>query len=663
MARRTAVARRGAALIALLAGLSAAGAPAAAKLLKFEVLRVESPAFEGRVFGPAGTYDKIVARATVAVDPADRHNRGIVDLALAPRGASGLVEAVGEVEIVTPTDAAKANRALFYEAVNRGRKLALQLLDDAPAGNALAKAGDAGNGFLMERGFTVVWSGWQGDTPAGDGRLTFAPPVVPNVTGPSREEFVFDNTTNPVFAPLSYPAADLDPAKASLTVRERADDPRQTPPGLGFAYEGPSRISIRRPAGFDAGAIYEFIYPAKDPRVMGLGFAAVRDVVSFLRRDKADAGGAPNPLARVAFERAIGFGISQSGRFMRDFLYQGFNEDEAGRVVFEGVMPHIAGGKKTFVNYRFAQPGRHSQQHAETTYPGDQFPFTYPVLTDDRTGRTDGLLAGCLAAGNCPKVMQTDTGLELYQSRASLVVTDTKGEAIELPPNVRVYLMSNVPHFSPAGAKPAIRPACEQPTNPLHAGAPMRALVAAMDEWLATGAPPPDSRYPSRKDGTLVPREADAVGFPAIPGFPYTGLVNRATVVDHSVMPPVRGAAYPVFVGRTDEDGHDLAGIRLPTLEAPTATYISWNYRKEGFARGELCDLTGSTLPLAATAEERAARHDPRRSLAERYPGAADYAARVEAAARRLVAERLMLDEDAQRFVEAAKSAPQRAAR
>jgi hypothetical protein len=327
-------------------------------------------------------------------------------------------------------------------------------------------------------------------------------------------------------------------------------------------------------------------------------------------------------------------------------------------------MPHIAGGKRTFINYRFAQPGRHSQQHAETTYPGDQFPFTYPVLTDKLTGRTDGILARCLAAGNCPKVMQTDTGLEIYQSRASLVVTDTEGRPIEMPENVRVYLLANLPHFAPAGAKPGATKACEQSSNPLHAGAPMRALVAAMDSWIATGAPPPDSRYPSRKDGTLVPPAADAVGFPAIPGFPYTGLVNRPTVVDDSVMPPRRGAAYPIFVGRTDADGHDVAGIRLPAVAAPVATYTSWNYRKEGFAKGELCDLIGATLPFAATREEREARHDPRPSLAERYPGPADYVTAVEAAARRLVADRLLLPADADRFVaEASRNAPQRAAR
>jgi alpha/beta hydrolase family protein len=622
---------------------------AEAKLARLEVLRIESPAFEGRVFGTVGTYDKIVARATIAVDPGDPHNADIVDLALAPKDAQGLVEAVSEVEILRPTDAAQGNRRLFYEVLNRGRKLSLVLLNDAPGGNGLATAAQAGNGFLMERGYTIVWAGWQGDVAAGDGRMTFAPPVVPGITGRTREEFVFDNTANPAAASLTYPVADLAHPGARLSVREHADDERASPPGLAVTFASATQVSITRPSGYDAGAIYELVYEAKDPKVMGLGFAVARDVVSFLKHGSSSDG---NPLAATRFDYAVGFGISQSGRYLRDFLYQGFNEDEAGRVVFEALMPHIGGSKKTFINARFAQPGRQSQQHSENAFPGDQFPFTYAVLKDPISGRTDGLLARCLARNNCPKIMQTDSGLEVYQSRASLVVTDPSGAAIDLPENVRVYLMANVPHFAPANAMPSTNAVCEQPLNPLHAGAPMRALLVAMDGWVTGGGAPPPSRYPSRRDGTLVAPDKSAVGFPAIPGFAYVGLINRLTLVDHATMPPTKGAGYAVFVGKTDADGHDAAGIRLPALDAPVATYESWNFRKEGFAAGDLCDLSGSTLPLAATREERLARQDPRRSLAERYPTPGDYVAAVSASTERLVQDRLMLPADAKRLVE-----------
>jgi hypothetical protein len=326
-------------------GIVGLAQPLGAKVIKFEILRTESPAFEGRTFGAIGTHDRIIARATVAVARDDPHNSIIVDIDRAPRNAQGLVEAVSDVEILRPTIAANANHHLLYEVVNRGSKLGLALFNATGIINEPVKAADAGNGFLMGRGYTVVWSGWQGDTAPGGGRLTFSPPTVPQVTGLAREEFIFDHLENPALATLSYPAADLDPAHTKLTVRQREADSRATPSDLSVKFDGQNRIAINRPADFDAGAIYEFIYLAKDPKVMGLGLAATRDIVSFLRNEKADAGGAPNVLAGQ-IDRAIGFGASQSGRYLHDFLYLGFNTDEAGRAVFEGLMAHISGGKR-----------------------------------------------------------------------------------------------------------------------------------------------------------------------------------------------------------------------------------------------------------------------------------------------------------------------------
>ena len=639
------------AAVVVVAGVAGLAQPLAAKVVKFEVLRIESPAFEGRSFGAVGTYDRIIARATIAVAPGTPHNSLIVDVERAPRNAQGLVEAATEVEILRPTVAANGNRALLYDVVNRGSKRALTMFNDSSAGNDLAKATDAGSGFLMNRGYIMVWSGWQGDVSAGGGRKVISVPTVTGVTGLSREEFVFDNLQNPVVAPLSYPAADLDPAHAKLTVRQREADPRVTPAGLEFRFEGPNKISITRPEGFDAGAIYELIYQAKDPKVMGLGFAATRDLVSFLRNEAADAAGTPNVLAG-RIDRAIAFGQSQSGRYLQDFLYLGFNTDEAGRAVFEGLMPHIAGGKKMFTNYRFAQPGRNMQQHADTLYPGGDFPFAYPVITDPLTGRTDGVLARCLAAGNCPKIVKTDTELEFYQSRASLVTTDTQGNALTMPDNVRLFLLASLQHAAPANAKSGLSPTCIFPTNPLYAGPPLRALLVALDAWITRGTQPPASRYPSRADGTLVEPTAAAVGFPNIPGLTFPPSVNRATVVDNKAMPPARGAAYPVFVPKSDADGRNIAGIRLPNLEAPIATHTGWNLRKAGFGEGELCDNTGSMLPFAKTREERLASGDPRPSLAERYPQAGDRTAAMERAAGKLVQDRLLLEEDVKSFLQ-----------
>ena len=625
--------------------------PCSAKIVKFEIVKVESPAFEGRVFGTVGTYDRILARATIAVAPDDINNKIIVDLDHAPRDAQGQVEATSDVEILKPTVAANGNRTLFYDVLNRGSKLGLALFNDLPAvTNDLVKAADAGNGFLMNHGYTVVWSGWQGDVVPGAGRMTFSPPIVAGVTGLAREDFIFDHTNNPASATLTYPAADLDPAHTKLNVRQREADPRATPAGLDVSFESPTKISIKRPDGFDAGAIYEFIYTAKDPKVMGLGFAATRDLVSFLRHETADATGAANPLAG-RIDRAIGFGLSQSGRYLHDFLYLGFNADEAGRTVFEGLMPHISGGKKTFTNYRFSQPGRSPYEHADMLYPGADFPFTYPVISDSMTGKSDGFLARCLAAGNCPKIIKTDSELEFYQQRASLVVTDTKGDPIAMPDNVRLFLLSNLQHYALARDKSDFVKTCANPTNPLNAGPVVRALLVAMTDWIGKDTLPPSSRYPNRADATLVPPSAESVGFPSIPGFAYPSRIAQPTALKSDEMPPTKGAAYPVFVPKTDADGRDIAGIHLPTLEAPAATHTGWNLRKAGFGDGELCDNNGTMIPFATTKEERLKTHDPRLSMEERYPNEGDRAAAIAKATQQLVSDRLILKEDAGLFI------------
>ena len=650
-------------LIATIAFLGLLAITARAEVVRFEVLKTESPTFEGREFGAVGPYEKIVARAYLEVDPDNEHNSGIVDLALAPRNAAGRVEFVSEVVILKPVDLAKGNGRIFYEVVNRGRRISPGLMNDAPGSNDPTSAADAGNGYLMREGYTIVWSGWQADVPPGEGRMRLEAPVVEGVTGTNRDEFIFENAYDPVVAHLSYPAAELDPAKATLTVRQNEKDPRASPSDLSFEYllvhragvraVSPSQILIHRPAGFDAGAIYEFVYPARDPVVMGLAFASTRDVVSFLRRDTAENPLAPGGVPAIRYAYALG--ISQSGRFLRDSLYQGFNEDEKGRIVFDGIIPHVAGSRKMFTNFRWAQPGRYSRQHETHLTPGDQFPFTYGVLTDPLTGKRDGILARCLEAGNCPKVMHIDTGTEFWQARSSLVVTDTTGADIELPPGVRAYLISSAPHGRALGAVPTETATCEQLSNPIHGGGPMRALLHALDRWVSEGVDPPDSRFPSRAGGTLVAPDPASAEFPAMPQVSYEGVVNGVRVTDYTVVPPKEGDAYPVFVPRVDTDGNDVAGIRVPMLEGPQGTSLGWNLRRKGFAEGELCGLTGSFIPFARTRAERLARGDPRLSIEERYPTREAYVAKVEQAVRRLVKERLLLEEDAKRTLDKAR--------
>jgi hypothetical protein len=624
-----------------------------AEVTRFEVLQ-SAPAFEGRSFGNVGAYVKITARATLAVDPADPKNAIIADIDRAPRDDKGFVEATADVVLLRPADPLRANGTLLVDIPNRGRKLAPELFDDAlqPGSNAAEKAGDAGIGFLHGQGYTMAWIGWQADIASKPAQLALTAPVLKGVTGAVRDEFLFDHMRSPVSVDLSWPIA--DPSQLKVSVRAKWDAPRQQPVGLAIRATGEQTVEISRPAsGFDAGAIYEVTYTARDPAVLGLGFAATRDVVSFLRRDTTSE----NPLAAAGnnfANRAIGFGVSQSGRYLRDFLYLGFNEDLAGRMVFDGLMPHVAGSRRMATNVRFGHPGRNPRHPQDPAWQADLFPFTYQTLDDPLSGRRDGLLQRCRLSATCPRVMQTDSEHEWWASRASLLVTDLAGNHLDLPADVRAYMIAGTPHFEPAGEKMASRPEMALPVNPLHAGAPMRALLSAMQAWIATGEEPPASRVPMRAHGTLV-EAADAMP-QNIPGLPYAAIYTAASLSDNSVFPPKLLGSYPVFVPRADNDGMAIAGIRMLPLAVPRATYTGWNPRAKGFGEGTLFPLQGAVIPFAATRAERYAAGDRRLSLAERYADNAAYVAAVRAAAARMVAERLLLPEDAERAVEAAEA-------
>ncbi|AWN46415.1 hypothetical protein DK419_08870 [Methylobacterium terrae] len=642
-----------------LAGSGLVAGPAGAEVTRFETLKAEKPALQGRSFGERGQAEKVTGRATIALDPADPRNAVIADIALAPRNAEGRVEATADVVLLRPE---RPNGLLIVEIPNRGRKLIGPLVEGSSteASGRLEQADDAGRGFLLSRGYTLAWIGWQGDVAPSDGRagagMGIRLPVLAGITGPSREEWSFDNTTSPIEAPLTWPAADLDPAKARLTVRAKAEDPRTTPPGLSFRFVDAGRIAITRPAGFDGSALYELSYTARDPAVTGLGLAAIRDVATFLRHDAS----ARNPLARdgrSTIDRAIGFGISQSGRVLRDLLYLGLNEDERGRMVFDGMMPHIAGSRRSFTNARFAQPGRNPGPHLDRSYPADQFPFAYATTTDALTGKRDGLFLRCRLGNTCPRLMHVDSEYELWGSRGALVTTDTRGAELEQPPEVRVYMITGAPHFANPDARTATDPACALPVSPVHAGAASRALLTALEAWITDGVAPPASRYPSRADGTLG---APAHLYPPIPGLPYTGLHTPAQWVEPGVQsgpepagPPVVRGTYPLLLPKVDPDGNTLAGLRLPLIEVPRATYTAWNPTR-GVAAETLCNQKGGVLPFAGTRTAAQAAHDPRPSLEERYPDAGDYAAAVKAAADRMVIERTLLPADAEDMAKAA---------
>ena len=639
--------------------------------MRLEIQRVEN-VFEDMSFGSAGPYEKIVGRAYGEVDPTNPLNQDIVNLDKAPTNTRGRVEYAVDFCVLKPTDLGKSNRRILYDTPNRGDKLALIDINDAqkgPTSNDPVSAADAGNGFLMRQGYVLVFSAWQGDAQPGEGHMLAEFPVATNkgapIVGDSREEMIFGHTDSPAVLPLTYPAHSLDQSAATLTVRLYEADARLPVPAERWRYVSPRQIEIDLVEGFDAGAIYEFIYPACDPIVMGLGFVAVRDFVTYMRSTEPDAAGQPHPLSpdpsAPAIDHVIAYGRSQPGRFLREFVRLGFNQDLNGGRVFDGIYASIAGSRRIFLNEPFAQPGRFHRQQEDHLYPGDQFPFSYATRTDSVSGRTDGILARSLATNTCPKIIHVDSSTEFWLGRSSLVVTDEHGGDIEVPDEVRVFLFSGTGHAGPIMLNHAAvfsqNPAYAMNFlnyNPLN-----RSLLVALDQWATQGIPPPDSRVPRSGDGTLArPSPQAATGFPAIPGVRHPERVNELSVMDYSQQPPVPvpGKAYRVLVPKVDADGNELAGIRLPAISVPLGTHTGWNLRGAGFSPGALM-LVGSYFPFAATKEERQANGDPRPSLEERYPSHDAYVVAVSRAAAELQEARLLLAEDAERYVAAAKAA------
>ena len=622
--------------------LAVSATPSDARVTRFEVSTTQ-PAYDGQAFGEAGPYERIEGVAHFAIDPASDRAARIVDIDKAPVNEDGEVAFSAEVVILRPTG--EGSGTLFYEIPNRGRNLSFPLLN-LSGGSDVFTAEDPGDGFMMAEGHTLVWGGWQPGLD--EALLSIDLPMLEGVTGPSREEFIFDDTKGVSTGTLSYPAADMDPGRATLTVRPTPDAPRETPEGLSFRYIDERTIEITRPEGQNAGAIYEFVYPATEAIPAGLAFVATSDLVSFLRGNPGHDAEAPV----TGIERTIGMGISQSGRFLRDLVYQGFNADEGGDRVFDGAMPHIAGSRKTFTNYRFAQPGRYSRQHEDHDFPGDQFPFTYVEATDPLTGETDSILDACQASWTCPMVMHSDTSTEFWQARASLVSTTVEGEPLEMPDEVRLYFLAGAPHFNGWGGTPGESEVCVYPSNPVSAAPTMRALVVAMEAWLRDGTEPPESVYPGLEPETLV--DPDALELPRIDGTVPQPVPNILRVLDHSATPPNAGEAYSVRVPPVDADGIPQGGVREPYIAAPLGTYLGWNLRAEGYGAGDLCSLTGSFIEFPSGQNE----DDGRRPVSSRYNGPEGYREAVRSAAEDLAQRRLMRAEDVEFVVGEAPEFP-----
>ena len=626
--------------------------PAAAEVIRIDITSREP--FGDAVAAKIGPYERLRGRVIYALDPTDDANRRIVDLGLAVTGDEGRVQFYGDIEIIAPVDRAQAQPTVLYVVNNRGRRT----WGSEP--------------FFLSRGYVTVSSGWIAQVPVAQGLLRLEAPVaidpddgVP-VVGLVRAELVTDVVADrlPVSNQLSYEPVSASLGEATLTQRLRETDPPVAIPRdrwrLGARYDGLDEgsglveLEMMLTGGFEPGVIYELIYEARGSVVQGTGFAAMRDLVSFLKHDRSEM----NPLRRSdgapLSERVIGEGQSQSGRAIRMFLHEGFNVDERGRQVFDGLIPTIAGGGQGFFNHRFASPTRTATQHGGHLYPADVFPFTYGDETNPFTGRTDGLLRRARASRTVPKVMHLDTSSEYRHRSGSLVVTDPLGQRDSaLPPEVRVYVFGGAQHGPARG--PSDRG--QQSPNPNNYRPLQEALFLAMDRWLTDGAEPPPSVHPRVADGTLVHWEADASGWRPLPSVAYPTVIQQPELLDYGTAferhrridrhPPRRtGKRYGVRVPAVDADDNERGVLRLPRVEVPVATYTGWNLRSPAIgAETELLSLTGSRIPFPVTAVERAQTGDPRQAVAERYADFEDYRGRYMAAAQRLAADRYLLPE------------------
>jgi len=645
--------------------------PARASVKKIQITAKQSPTFGGYSWPGVGQYEKIVGKAFGELDPKDPKNAVIVDLQLAPRNARGKVEYSFDFYILKPMDLSKGNHRMLYEPPNRGRKT-INALNRGVGGNDPGSVTDAsllGNSFLMPQGYSISFSGWDfsAETNGSDLSTTITLPIAKNpdgssITGPSFEYIVNAGAS---YA-LTYPAATLDRSKATLTHRVHLNDAPQVIPESGWQYDAKGTAITLLPAGtsFVPSDIYEFSYTAKDPTVNGIGFAAVRDWNAWLRYETKDDAGTANPLAgdvtRIYTEVS-----SQPGRFLNDFRHLGFNQAENGKQVFDGMMQWIAAGDGISMNYRWSQPGRTERNRQDHLFVEGRFPFANVETTDPITRKTDSRYARCMASHTCPFAMEIFSANEYWVKAASLMTTDPAGKK-DLPdsPFTRIYFMSSMQHGTGNGAS---RGACQQFQNPLDSQAVQRALFVALDKWASAGMLPPASQVPKLSDGTLVKPDQTTTGFPQIPGVAYSGFKTTRYLLNYgpnfyttgipTINPPVfaapyqdnpaNGPIYPSFVPKTDADGNDIAGLRLPEVQVPLATYTGWALRAAPH-NNDGCEGSGQYIPFPKTKADRLESGDPRLSIEERYGNFETYSSRLQDAINGLVRSGFLLPVDAE---------------
>jgi Alpha/beta hydrolase domain len=636
--------------------------PLAARVVRVEITS-RTDIVNGKAFGDAGPYDRITGRVYFSVAVSNPRNRRIVDLANAVNLKNGEVEFSSDFVAVRPKDLSKGNGSMLLEVPNRGHAFIIALVD----GGDLDIAKDAGDAWLLRSGYTIASLGWQWDAVGPDALRLYAPIARENgktITGLLRgdltpwevmDEIPLGHLITGRMGGTEYPVAAPGDPRNVLTVRDSRDAKRTVIPRSRWQFAHtvngklePSNRFIHLDGGFQPGKIYEYVYVVEGPVVAGLGFAAVRDFASYAKHD---------PHAEIRATRVFGEGISQNGRFLRDFLYQGFNADEAGKMALDGVLAHVAGAGRGSFNYRFAQPSRDAEPMSSIFFPTDIFPFTDLSETDPVTGERGGLLDRATADHVVPKIFFSNTSYEYWGRAAALIhiTPDGKRDAA-ISPSVRIYKFTGLQHFSgpfpPAKGKGDLLG--QEPESPLPIRYFWRAMIRNMDAWVRNKIPPPASSYPKIADGTLVLLRN--YSFPGIPGVNKPHEANAGTRLDFgpnwhagilSLQPPKVGEAFPVLVPQPDSDGNERDGVRLPEITVPLATYAPWNLRDPSIgAQSQRVPFEDSYLPFPKTAAARAESRDPRPSIAERYKSREEYLSRFSRAADELVNERWILEED-----------------
>jgi hypothetical protein len=678
----------------LLACLLALASGAQARVTRFVIEQRQAYA-GGQSWGTAGPYEHIVGRAYFEVDPANPHNAVIFNLDKAPRNVRGMVEFSAPVFILKPVNVALGNGKIFYNVNNRGNSDLGFVSDASKVGRHVLEQ--------LKKGYSLVDAGWHGDGVPNARQLFPQFPVATQadgqpIVGPLRLEF-FGGTmlgASPFSRPFvsgfrPYETSDTDTTHSTLTQRERADSARMPVPADAWAFGNcptgrdslkPTTTDICLFEGFSPDRLYELIYPAKSPIVMGLGYAVTRDVGSFFRNQLQDDAGTPNPLAPTGASTPArleyGYGASSTGMYMRDFLYLGFNEDENGRKVFDGVFIHTGGAPRLFANVEFSHPTFYSAQDGHTDYLSNaQPPFTYGISVDPVSGVTEGILK---RPKTDPLLIEVVDENSFWAWKNSLQVVDGHGRSVKVPENVRLY-------FTPGSGHLGIYGLLNPRTNPhgfageckysapyfsiTGAGGPSAAGIGgvamnALDEWVDKKITPPASNFPTRAEGQLVTLAEYRKLFPKIPGVEPPEVMAELDVLDFgpdfgttggrlTIQPPRHGAPYALFVPKPDKDGMAMADARSMEVSAPLGTSVGWNLRDAGHREDDLCGLEGSFFPFAKSKAERLAMHDPRLSLEERYHDHAGFVAAVKKAAQQLVRARLMLPEDVTVWVAAAE--------